>query len=150
MLQKTQDTDGEHPQCAQRWSNQPPHLTPLSLHAPLHLPGSPLWHPPKLSLPNVTTTNSNVMCVSVHTTERATWLHRHMRLHTGNVFPCEEPGCEQVFTEKTKLALHHRVKHENQQHVCDVCGRKFSYKNALKSHGRNSRLRAIKCNKVPG
>ncbi|KAK3599510.1 hypothetical protein CHS0354_006639 [Potamilus streckersoni] len=58
-------------------------------------------------------------------------LKRHMKMHEG--YQCDQDGCTAKFNKWTLLCKHKTVDHV-QDHLCNVCGKRFSQKQWLRQH----------------
>ncbi|KAL3878960.1 hypothetical protein ACJMK2_031284 [Sinanodonta woodiana] len=60
-------------------------------------------------------------------------LKRHMKMHQG--YQCDQDGCIAKFNKWTLLCKHKTVDHA-QDHLCNVCGKRFSQKQWLHQHNK--------------
>ncbi|KAH8402983.1 hypothetical protein KR222_002251, partial [Zaprionus bogoriensis] len=62
-------------------------------------------------------------------------LRRHYRTTHGNVYvyPCQHPGCNQMFQRKDNLTRH-AASHSENKNTCETCGKSFARKDALTRH----------------
>lgn len=70
------------------------------------------------------------------TTKYKSHLLSHERIHTGNVFHCEEKGCNYFSPRRSQLAAHMRSHQMIRSHICSTCGRGFIEKSHLIRHER--------------
>ena len=70
------------------------------------------------------------------TTKYQSHLLSHKRIHTGNVFTCEQPGCNYFSPRRSQLAAHMRSHFSIRSHMCSTCGRAFIEKSHLIRHER--------------
>lgn len=60
-------------------------------------------------------------------------LNRHMSKHQGRKFACDT--CKRRFYSKHELEQHFKVDHLGiKDHICNMCGKAFGYRNAMKKH----------------
>ncbi|CAG9118808.1 hypothetical protein JYU34_019410 [Plutella xylostella] len=60
-------------------------------------------------------------------------LNRHMSKHKGRNFECDT--CKRRFYSKHELEQHFKVDHLGiKEHICNMCGKAFGYRNAMKKH----------------
>ncbi|CAH1783105.1 unnamed protein product [Owenia fusiformis] len=70
----------------------------------------------------------------------------HKRIHTGNVFKCQEANCKYSTPKRSQLKCHMRSHLCIRSHICSVCGRGFVEKSHLVRHERiHMDDKAFKC-----
>ena len=57
----------------------------------------------------------------------------HVKTHTGEMYPCEHENCDSWFTKRSSLT-NHMQKHMGQHLTCDICNKKFTYKQNFYEH----------------
>jgi len=70
------------------------------------------------------------------TTKYQSHLLSHKRIHTGNVFHCEQENCQYFSPRRSQLAAHMRSHLSIRSHICSTCGRGFIEKSHLIRHER--------------
>lgn len=66
--------------------------------------------------------------------ERRNDLSRHMRIHIGKPFICN--NCGKGFIEKTNLSSHSRIHTDEKPYICKTCGKAFRLKKYFSNHTR--------------
>jgi len=50
------------------------------------------------------------------------------------LFKCDHPQCGKVYSGHKELTNHQAAAHENTRHVCETCGKPFSFETSLRRH----------------
>ena len=63
----------------------------------------------------------------------------HVKTHTGEVYPCTNENCDKWFTKWSTLT-NHMQKHLGQHLTCDICQKRFTYKQNFYEHRKYCHL----------
>lgn len=69
-----------------------------------------------------------------YATNHKSQLKAHWKLHTGDTFKCQEPGCTFEATKIQNMKYHMLTHTREKPHQCDVCGQNFSLVKNLRRH----------------
>ena len=69
-------------------------------------------------------------------------LNKHVRIHDGKGWDCDEPGCNYSTPDKRLLKQHYRKHSDEKPYECGLCHKSFTYHTQYSRHVRNDTCEA--------